>query len=171
MSIPPRQISHICRRQMSIPPRHLWRGGGRQAGGKVSLHSPSLLLGCGFAFGDTSNLIQRKYLTVTAGLTTITNDARCSALWTCRDYIRTTHYCIIIAAAITIARNILIFTNTQPFITILQIAFVFLWTLKCLVYAIIGLAIGLLFDKHHMANVIRIFGVISYLETSIVFGE
>ena len=26
---PPRHISHICRRQMSIPPRHLWRGGGR----------------------------------------------------------------------------------------------------------------------------------------------
>ena len=34
-SIPPRQICHICRRQMSIPPRHLWRGGGRQAGGEV----------------------------------------------------------------------------------------------------------------------------------------
>ena len=34
-SIPPRQIYHICRRQMSIPPRHLWRGGGRQAGGEV----------------------------------------------------------------------------------------------------------------------------------------
>ena len=32
---PPRQIYHICRRQMSIPPRHLWRGGGRQAGGEV----------------------------------------------------------------------------------------------------------------------------------------
>ena len=31
----PRQIYHICRRQMSIPPRHLWRGGGRQAGGEV----------------------------------------------------------------------------------------------------------------------------------------
>ena len=25
---PPRPIYHICRRQMSIPPRHLWRGGG-----------------------------------------------------------------------------------------------------------------------------------------------
>ena len=24
---PPRPIYHICRRQMSIPPRHLWRGG------------------------------------------------------------------------------------------------------------------------------------------------
>ena len=34
-SIPPRHICHICRRQMSIPPRHLWRGGGRQAGGMV----------------------------------------------------------------------------------------------------------------------------------------
>ena len=34
-SIPPRQIYHICRRQMSIPPRHLWRGGARQAGGEV----------------------------------------------------------------------------------------------------------------------------------------
>ena len=34
-SIPPRQISHICHRQMSTPPRHLWRGGGRQAGGEV----------------------------------------------------------------------------------------------------------------------------------------
>ena len=32
---PPRPIYHICRRQMSIPPRHLWRGGGRQAGGEV----------------------------------------------------------------------------------------------------------------------------------------
>ncbi len=32
---PPRQIYHICRRQMSTPPRHLWRGGGRQAGGEV----------------------------------------------------------------------------------------------------------------------------------------
>ena len=40
-SIPPRQISHICRRQMSIPHRHLWRGGGRQAGGEVNVHSPS----------------------------------------------------------------------------------------------------------------------------------
>ena len=27
-SIPPRHNYHICRRQMSIPPRHLWRGGG-----------------------------------------------------------------------------------------------------------------------------------------------
>ncbi len=35
MSIPPRQIYHICRRQMSIPPRHLWRGGGRKAGDEV----------------------------------------------------------------------------------------------------------------------------------------
>ena len=35
MSIPHRQIYHICRRQMSIPPRYLWRGGGRQAGGEV----------------------------------------------------------------------------------------------------------------------------------------
>ena len=35
MSIPHRQIYHICRRQMSIPPRHLWRGGSRQAGGEV----------------------------------------------------------------------------------------------------------------------------------------
>ena len=26
---PHRQISHICHRQMSIPHRHLWRGGGR----------------------------------------------------------------------------------------------------------------------------------------------
>ena len=26
---------HICRRQMSIPPLHSWRGGGRQAGGEV----------------------------------------------------------------------------------------------------------------------------------------
>ena len=34
-SIPHRKICHICRRQMSIPPRHLWRGGGRQAGGEV----------------------------------------------------------------------------------------------------------------------------------------
>ena len=32
---PHRQIYHICRRQMSIPPRYLWRGGGRQAGGEV----------------------------------------------------------------------------------------------------------------------------------------
>ena len=45
----PRQICHICRRQMIIPPRkinyarnagvspprHLWRGGGRQARGEV----------------------------------------------------------------------------------------------------------------------------------------
>ena len=31
----PRHICHICRRQMSIPHRHLWRGGGRQAGGEV----------------------------------------------------------------------------------------------------------------------------------------
>ena len=31
----PRQICHICLRQMFIPPRHLWRGGGRQAGGEV----------------------------------------------------------------------------------------------------------------------------------------
>ena len=28
-------LSHISHRQMSIPPRHLWRGGGRQAGGEV----------------------------------------------------------------------------------------------------------------------------------------
>ena len=34
-SIPPSQICHICRRQMFIPHRHLWRGGGRQAGGEV----------------------------------------------------------------------------------------------------------------------------------------
>ena len=26
---PPRHICHFCRRQMSTPPRHLWRGGGR----------------------------------------------------------------------------------------------------------------------------------------------
>ena len=37
MSIPPLQIYHICRRQMSIPPLHSWRGGGRQAGGEVKL--------------------------------------------------------------------------------------------------------------------------------------
>ena len=36
MSIPTSPISHICRRQMSLPPRHLWRGGGRQAGGEVT---------------------------------------------------------------------------------------------------------------------------------------
>ena len=35
MSIPHLQISHICHRQMSIPHLHLWRGGGRQAGGEV----------------------------------------------------------------------------------------------------------------------------------------
>ena len=49
MIIPPRQICHICRRLMSLPlaksmtpalraflPHlHLWRGGGRQAGGEV----------------------------------------------------------------------------------------------------------------------------------------
>ena len=66
-SIPPRKICHICRRQMSLPiaksitsaagrclspspnlshlpqadvspPRHLWRGGGRKAGGEVHSH-------------------------------------------------------------------------------------------------------------------------------------
>ena len=31
----PRQIYHICRRQMSTPHRHLWRGGGRKAGDEV----------------------------------------------------------------------------------------------------------------------------------------
>ena len=36
---PPRQISHICRRQMSSPPRHLWRGGDRQARGEVIVRS------------------------------------------------------------------------------------------------------------------------------------
>ena len=34
-SIPPSQVCHICRRQMFIPHRHLWRGGGRQAEGEV----------------------------------------------------------------------------------------------------------------------------------------
>ena len=33
------KISHICRRQMSTPHRHLWRGGGRQAGAEVTFPS------------------------------------------------------------------------------------------------------------------------------------
>ena len=36
---PHRPICHICRRQMSIPHLHLWRGGGRQARGEVK-HPP-----------------------------------------------------------------------------------------------------------------------------------
>ena len=33
------KISHICRRQMSTPHRHLWKGGGRQAGAEVTFPS------------------------------------------------------------------------------------------------------------------------------------
>ena len=33
------KISHICRRQMSTHHRHLWRGGGRQAGAEVTFPS------------------------------------------------------------------------------------------------------------------------------------
>ena len=33
------KISHICRRQMSTPHRHLWRGGGRRAGAEVTFPS------------------------------------------------------------------------------------------------------------------------------------
>ena len=33
------KISHICRRQMSTPHRHLWKGGGRQAGAEVAFPS------------------------------------------------------------------------------------------------------------------------------------
>ena len=33
------KISHICRRQMSTPHRHLWKGGGRQDGAEVTFPS------------------------------------------------------------------------------------------------------------------------------------
>ena len=38
MSIPPRQIYHICRRQMSIPHRHLWRGVADRPGVRSKKH-------------------------------------------------------------------------------------------------------------------------------------